>query len=112
MAKSTVKKDIYTANKERQVFIKQKFEDYKSFLNCYTKSAKYSQPEEARLPQPGASAAWTSPQRSPRRKSTRLTLHGWAAKARAERVPSKRQMVKSSFSSWRVRRMNQPSCTL
>jgi hypothetical protein len=71
-----VKKDIHTANKERQVFIKRKFEDYKSFLNRYPKSAKRSQPGDAHLPRPGASAAWTSPQRSPRWKSTRFALHG------------------------------------
>jgi hypothetical protein len=40
--KHVVKKDIHTANKKRQVFIKQKFGDYKSFLNCYPKSAKRS----------------------------------------------------------------------
>jgi hypothetical protein len=34
--------DIHTANEERQVFIKRKFDDYKSSLNRYTKSAKYS----------------------------------------------------------------------
>jgi hypothetical protein len=34
--------DIHTANEERQVFIKRKFDDYKSTLNRYPKSAKYS----------------------------------------------------------------------
>jgi hypothetical protein len=74
--KTISRKSSHTVNKERQVFIRRRFEDYKSFLNCYPKSAKHSQPGDARLPRPGVSAAWTSSQRSPRRKSTSLALHG------------------------------------
>jgi hypothetical protein len=57
MAEHTVKKGIHTPNEERQVFIKRKSEDYKSFLNRYPKSSKHSQPGNARLPRPSASAA-------------------------------------------------------
>jgi hypothetical protein len=35
-------KNIHIANEERQVFIKRKFDDYKSSLSRHPKSAKYS----------------------------------------------------------------------
>jgi hypothetical protein len=37
-------KDEHIANEERQVFIKQKSDSYKSFLDCYPKSTKCSSP--------------------------------------------------------------------
>jgi hypothetical protein len=95
-------------------FIKEP-DGYKSPLNFYPKAAKGPQaspsqnrPQEER--RGGCQEflareilAFPSPRRRPEKPTLKAdgapALHGWVAKARAERVPSKRQRVKSSFSS-------------
>jgi hypothetical protein len=78
--KHTVKKDSHTANKERQVFIKRKFEDYKSSLNYYPKSAKSPSPGRCSL-----SSAWRErcmdfvPEKPMLEVDGAPVLHSWAA---------------------------------